>query len=45
MDVMLPAGWAPDKGVICRYIFIEIAARSANRPGPARHPNAEEMGG
>src|SRR3989449_7827940 len=43
MDVMLAAGVVPGKPIICRYIYATVSAiGSANRPGLAHHPNAEE---
>src|SRR5256885_9327683 len=43
MDVMLEAGVVPGKPIICRYIYATVSAiGSANRPGLAHHPNAEE---
>src|SRR3989442_14347895 len=43
MDVMLAAGVVPGKPIICRYIYGTVSAiGSANRPGLAHHPNAEE---
>src|SRR2546427_11691561 len=43
MDVMLAAGVVPGKPIICRYIYGTVSAiGSANRPGLAPHPNAEE---
>src|SRR2546427_10861315 len=43
MDVMLPAGWAPDKDVICRYILIEVAARVGESAGS--RPPSQRGGG
>src|SRR3989449_6841182 len=43
MDVMLAAGVVPGKPIICRYIYATVSAiGSADRPGLAHHPNAEE---
>src|SRR2546428_4551764 len=43
MDVMLAAGVVPGKHIICRHIFLPLfGIGSANRPGLAHHPNAEE---
>src|SRR2546421_5525822 len=43
MDVMLASGVVPGKPIICRYIYATVSAiGSANRPGLAHHPNAEE---
>src|SRR2546422_10951193 len=43
MGVTLAAEVVPGKPIICRYIYATVSARgSANRPGLAHHPNAEE---
>src|SRR5438093_4803383 len=43
MDVMLAAEVVPGKYIICRHIFLPLfGIGSANQPGLAHHPNAEE---